>query len=114
MNGQSDELLCVNEVARALRPRPTAAAVYRWIHRGVRCPDGRRAYLNTTRIGGRYWVRWGDVRAFLAKIAPEAGRGQNGAERAASGSGRAVKRRSHEHTMARLVARLGPIPATTG
>lgn len=102
-----DDLLTIGQVAAAIPSRPTVAAVYRWIHHGVRKPAGRgaRIYLEAVRFGGRYLVRRGHLHAFLTAtnaIRPDL----TAAPKAAGRTG--PTRRSKAVTMRRLEARLGP------
>jgi len=61
--------LTIAEAARSLPNKPAPSTVWRWCRRGVKARSGQRVYLDHVRLGGKIFVRTGDLDAFGAALA---------------------------------------------
>lgn len=80
INLQNESLLGLAEAARRLpsfrRGRPVnPATIFRWIHDGIRLPDGRIVRLEAVRLGGRWITSVEAMQRFAAAQTPAAGAG---------------------------------------
>jgi len=58
---------------RGGRPGVHPTTIFRWMTKGVLCPDGRRVRLESVRIGSRYWTTWAAVERFVAATSGSTG-----------------------------------------
>lgn len=92
------ELFPVNADER-FPPKPGRTARWRWIHRGVTAPDGRKVKLHAVRVG-RIWFTckaWWDE--FMTALNPET------ATQSASVRSPAQRNRAADQAEAKLIAK---------
>ncbi len=67
-NLAKSDYLSINDVAAASPGNPHVSTVWRWVTDGVRAQNGKRVFLDFTRVGRRIYVPRTALEAFFAEL----------------------------------------------